>query len=336
MWYALGIILLVGLIGEFFINHEIAASTYNNNIKNGRTEINNKQYNEAQADFQKAAKIKPDSMEANNLLSQTSKFVDGENKFKDYDFGESSSDFNDVLKSDQGSSVLKNRAKVELKVLKQVSENFDRLEKIYNQALEQNKAKEFTASNNTLDGIFDDDLASNSFYAGIVNEAKKLKSANDNQVILSKFKAKKHSSTSNKKKKKTKKITKASKETSSAIDAVNNSVAPSVTNNDTTTSNDNSSYNSSKESTDSQFSSNTSASDNTTSNSAPTNNSSNSQLDDSIPAEKHDSGSNNNDRGSTPASKPDDGGSSSHNNEPATPPAGNQGGNVPTTGTPSN
>lgn len=263
MLYTIGTIFIVGIIGGFFINHEINASTYNSSMKNGRTEIRKSQYNAAQTNFQRAAKIKPDSMEVNNLLSQTSKFVAGENKFKDYDFNEAASDFNDVLNYDQGSSVLESRAKVELKVLKQVSKNVNRLKKIYNQALEQNKAKEFTASNNTLDDIFDDDLSSNAFYADIVKEAKKLKAANDDCVVLSKFKAKKISSTDNKKKKtkKTKKITKAPKETTAAIHEVNKSVVPTV-NNSSNNSNDGSSDNSSKKASNSQSATTSSSSNN--------------------------------------------------------------------------
>ena len=303
MLYTIGTIFIVGIIGGFFINHEINASTYNSSMKNGRTEIRKSQYNAAQTNFQRAAKIKPDSMEVNNLLSQTSKFVAGENKFKDYDFNEAASDFNDVLNYDQGSSVLESRAKVELKVLKQVSKNVNRLKKIYNQALEQNKAKEFTASNNTLDDIFDDDLSSNAFYADIVKEAKKLKAANDDRVVLSKFKAKKISSTDNKKKKtkKTKKITKAPKETTAAI-------------------HDGSSDNSSKQASNSQ-----SATTSSSSNNAPAR-----SYQPAAPApENHNPASNN---------KPDNGGSTPQGNggqAPSTPPADSQG-NAPSTVTPSN
>lgn len=327
MLYTIGTIFIVGIIGGFFINHEINASTYNSSMKNGRTEIRKSQYNAAQTNFQRAAKIKPDSMEVNNLLSQTSKLVAGENKFKDYDFNEAASDFNDVLNYDQGSSVLESRAKVELKVLKQVSKNVNRLKKIYNQALEQNKAKEFTASNNTLDDIFDDDLSSNAFYADIVKEAKKLKAANDDRVVLSKFKAKKISSTDNKKKKtkKTKKITKASKETTAAIHEVNNS---------SNNSNDGSSDNSSKQASNSQSETTSSSSNNAPARSY--------QPAKPAPAEKHDSGSNSNSNNSnqTPPSnnKPDNGGSTPQGNggqAPSTPPADSQG-NAPSTVTPSN
>ncbi|POH08545.1 hypothetical protein BGL39_04995 [Fructilactobacillus sanfranciscensis] len=321
MLYTIGTIFIVGIIGGFFINHEINASTYNSSMKNGRTEIRKSQYNAAQTNFQRAAKIKPDSMEVNNLLSQTSKFVAGENKFKDYDFNEAASDFNDVLNYDQGSSVLESRAKVELKVLKQVSKNVNRLKKIYNQALEQNKAKEFTASNNTLDDIFDDDLSSNAFYAGIVKEAKKLKAVNDDRVVLSKFKAKKISSTDNKKKKtkKTKKITKAPKETTAAIHEVNKSVVPTV-NNSSNNSNDGSSDNSSKQASNSQSTTTSSSSNNAPARSyqpaAPS-------------PENHNPASNN---------KPDNGGSTPQGNggqAPSTPPADSQG-NAPSTVTPSN
>ncbi|CAJ1190459.1 hypothetical protein FS150101_NMOIFPPK_01282 [Fructilactobacillus sanfranciscensis] len=321
MLYTIGTIFIVGIIGGFFINHEINASTYNSSMKNGRTEIRKSQYNAAQTNFQRAAKIKPDSMEVNNLLSQTSKFVAGENKFKDYDFNEAASDFNDVLNYDQGSSVLESRAKVELKVLKQVSKNVNRLKKIYNQALEQNKAKEFTASNNTLDDIFDDDLSSNAFYAGIVKEAKKLKAANDDRVVLSKFKAKKISSTDNKKKKtkKTKKITKAPKETTAAIHEVNKSVVPTV-NNSSNNSNDGSSDNSSKQASNSQSTTTSSSSNN-----APAR-----SYQPAAPApENHNPASNN---------KPDNGGSTPQGNggqAPSTPPADSQG-NAPSTVTPSN
>lgn len=321
MLYTIGTIFIVGIIGGFFINHEINASTYNSSMKNGRTEIRKSQYNAAQTNFQRAAKIKPDSMEVNNLLSQTSKFVAGENKFKDYDFNEAASDFNDVLNYDQGSSVLESRAKVELKVLKQVSKNVNRLKKIYNQALEQNKAKEFTASNNTLDDIFDDDLSSNAFYADIVKEAKKLKAANDDRVVLSKFKAKKISSTDNKKKKtkKTKKITKAPKETTAAIHEVNKSVVPTV-NNSSNNSNDGSSDNSSKQASNSQ-----SATTSSSSNNAPAR-----SYQPAAPApENHNPASNN---------KPDNGGSTPQGNggqAPSTPPADSQG-NAPSTVTPSN
>lgn len=321
MLYTIGTIFIVGIIGGFFINHEINASTYNSSMKNGRTEIRKSQYNAAQTNFQRAAKIKPDSMEVNNLLSQTSKFVAGENKFKDHDFNEAASDFNDVLNYDQGSSVLESRAKVELKVLKQASKNVNRLKKIYNQALEQNKAKEFTASNNTLDDIFDDDLSSNAFYADIVKEAKKLKAANDDRVVLSKFKAKKISSTDNKKKKtkKTKKITKAPKETTAAIHEVNKSVVPTV-NNSSNNSNDGSSDNSSKQASNSQ-----SATTSSSSNNAPAR-----SYQPAAPApENHNPASNN---------KPDNGGSTPQGNggqAPSTPPADSQG-NAPSTVTPSN
>ncbi|CAJ2233215.1 lipopolysaccharide assembly protein LapB [Fructilactobacillus sanfranciscensis] len=336
MLYTIGTIFIVGIIGGFFINHEINASTYNSSMKNGRTEIRKSQYNAAQTNFQRAAKINPDSMEVNNLLSQTSKFVAGENKFKDYDFNEAASDFNDVLNYDQGSSVLESRAKVELKVLKQASKNVNRLKKIYNQALEQNKAKEFTASNNTLDDIFDDDLSSNAFYADIVKEAKKLKAANDDRVVLSKFKAKKISSTDNKKKKtkktkKTKKITKAPKETTAAIHEVNKSVVPTV-NNSSNNSNDSSSDSTSKQVSNSQTSTTNSSSTNAPARSY--------QPAKSAPAEKHDSGSNSNNSNQTPPSnnKPDNGGSTPQGNggqAPSTPPADSQG-NAPSTVTPSN
>ncbi|MCG7195022.1 hypothetical protein EQT97_05750 [Fructilactobacillus sanfranciscensis] len=321
MLYTIGTIFIVGIIGGSFINHEINASTYNSSMKNGRTEIRKSQYNAAQTNFQRAAKIKPDSMEVNNLLSQTSKFVAGENKFKDYDFNEAASDFNDVLNYDQGSSVLESRAKVELKVLKQVSKNVNRLKKIYNQALEQNKAKEFTASNNTLDDIFDDDLSSNAFYADIVKEAKKLKAANDDRVVLSKFKAKKISSTDNKKKKtkKTKKITKAPKETTAAIHEVNKSVVPTV-NNSSNNSNDSSSDSTSKQVSNSQTS---------TTNSSSTNAPARSYQPAAPAPENHNPASNN---------KPDNGGSTPQGNSgqaPSTPPADSQG-NAPSTVTPSN
>lgn len=231
VWYAIGIIVVLAVAGGFFIHYTVNASTYKNSMENGRTEIKNKQYNAAQTNFQKAAQIKPNSMEANNLLSQTSKFVDGENKFKDYDFNGASDSFNDVISYDQGSSILEKRAKLELKVIKQVSGKVTKLEKIYNEALKQNKNKEFDDSNATLEAFFDEDLPNNSFYAPLIKEAKKLKAANDDHVVLNKYKAKKTSNSDNdseKKPKKSKKITKASKDTSDAIDDVTSTVAPTV------------------------------------------------------------------------------------------------------------
>lgn len=348
MWYAIGIILVVVLAVGFFANRMINASTYKTSMENGRTEIKNKQYNAAQTDFQKAAKIKPDSMEANNLLSQTSKFVDAENKFKDYDFSGATESFNDVINYNQGSSVLESRARVELKILKQVSGNVNRLEKIYNRALAQNKAKEFAASNVTLKEIFDDDLATNTFYAGIVKEAKKLKAANDDKVVLSKYKAKKTSNeTSDKKTKikqektKTPKPTKATKETSNAINAITSTVAPVVANdNSTNNSSENNVETSNKQATNSQpatptasSSNNAASSNNSTRNTSNSGSSSNYQP--VAPAEHHDSGSNsnNNSAPATPETKPAD--NSSQGNAPSTAPTTNQG-NAPTTVTPSN
>lgn len=350
MWYAIGLILVVGLAGGFVINHQINASTYKTSLQNGRTEIKNKQYNAAQTDFQKAAKIKPDSMEANNLLSQTSKFVDAENKFKDYDFSGASESFNDVINYNQGSSVLESRAKVELKVLKQVSVNVTRLEKIYNQALKQNKAKQFASSNITLEGIFDDDLATNTFYAGIVKEAKKLKAANDDKVVLSKYKAKKTSNETSDKKSKTKKektknpkLTKATKETSNAINAITSTVAPTVASETSTTNttNESNSETSTKPSANSQTatpsasstgsSSNSTSSNGSARNSTPSSSSSNYQP--TAPAEHHDSGSSSNNATPTPETKPAE--NSSQGNAPSTAPTTNEG-NAPTSVTPSN
>ncbi|WP_395389302.1 hypothetical protein [Fructilactobacillus frigidiflavus] len=347
IWYVIGIIIIVGLAGGFFANRMINASTYKTSMQNGRTEIKNKQYNAAQTDFQKAAKIKPDSMEANNLLSQTSKFVDAENKFKDYDFSGASESFNDVMNYNQGSEILESRAKVELKVLKQVSGNVTRLEKIYNRALAQNKAKEFTASNVTLEGIFDDDLATNTFYAGIVKEAKKLKAANDDKVVLSKYKAKKTSTKTSdtkpkakKEKTKTPKPTKATKETSNAISAITSTVAPAVANDTTTTNTENTSDTSNKPAATSQpatpaasSSSNSSISNNSARSNSDSGSSSNYQP--AAPAEHHDSGSssNNNPAPAKPEPKPAD--NSSQGNAPSTP-APKSNGNAPTTVTPSN
>ncbi|WP_054660991.1 hypothetical protein [Secundilactobacillus kimchicus] len=74
------------------------------------------------------------------------------------------------------------RAKDGLKNLKTVQLKADTYQQIYDSALTQNRAQQYTASNSTLDRIFNDAEAKQAPYSTVYNKAVDLRSANNKAI----------------------------------------------------------------------------------------------------------------------------------------------------------
>ena len=116
------------------------------------------------------------------MLKQTQEYVDGDNNFNDHQYSEAKTSYTQVTNTKGGNQQLVDRAKDQLKLIKKVQGNLARYTKVYNEAVQQQKAGQYVDSNITLNGILTDKAASQSYYRVIFNKAKKLRDSNNSAI----------------------------------------------------------------------------------------------------------------------------------------------------------
>uniref|UniRef100_UPI0025828C89 hypothetical protein n=1 Tax=uncultured Secundilactobacillus sp. TaxID=2813935 RepID=UPI0025828C89 len=177
------VVVIVALIGGYaYSSHRSMQSQYDTAMADGKSAIQDKKYSEAETDFQNALRHKSNDKTAQAYLDQTQSLVSAESNLQNGDFDVAKSDYNEAKNTDNGSSVLVKRAKDGLKNLKTVQLKADTYQQIYDSALTQNRAQQYTASNSTLDQIFNDTEAKQTTYSTLYNKAVDLRSANNKAI----------------------------------------------------------------------------------------------------------------------------------------------------------
>lgn len=174
------IVVVVGLIGGYvFTSHQSVQNQYATAMANGKDAIQDKNYNKAVDSFQTALRKKSNDETAQTYLTQTQSFVTAESEVQSGNFDTAKSAYNETKNAEDGSNVLVKRAKDALKNLKTIQLKYETYQQIYDSALTQNKAQQYTDSNNTLDQIFNDDDSRQTYYSKLYNKAVDLRSANN-------------------------------------------------------------------------------------------------------------------------------------------------------------
>ncbi|KRK47822.1 hypothetical protein GPK34_06030 [Secundilactobacillus kimchicus] len=177
------VVVIVALIGGYaYSSHRSMQSQYDTAMADGKSAIQDKKYSEAETDFQNALRHKSNDKTAQAYLNQTQSLVSAESNLQNGHFDVAKSDYNEAKNANNGSSVLVKRAKDGLKNLKTVQLKADTYQQIYDSALTQNRAQQYTASNSTLDRIFNDAEAKQAPYSTVYNKAVDLRSANNKAI----------------------------------------------------------------------------------------------------------------------------------------------------------
>ncbi|WP_429970481.1 hypothetical protein ACQW5G_05630 [Fructilactobacillus sp. Tb1] len=179
-WMSGMIILVVFiLIGSVvFINHESKAKKYHTNIEKGHNALNKKQYDKAQKHFKNALDTNPSSNDASQLSNQVSNYIDGENGLNSNDFDTAKNNFEKVTKITNASDVLVNRSNEKIKLVNEINNSINNYNQIYSVAVAQHNAKNYTASNATLNQILDDNKINEKYYSDILAKAQDLRKSN--------------------------------------------------------------------------------------------------------------------------------------------------------------
>lgn len=179
VWAVVAVVVAVLVGGYAYSNHQITENQYRTEMSNGKSAIQDKQYTKAESHFENALKRKTNDSAAQRYLDQTQAFVSGKNAMTDRHFQSAKDYFTTVKNTQNTSGILVSRAKSRLKTLKIVMANVKKYNKLYNEAVTQNKAMEYEASNNTLNQLFSDTEFSKAYYKNIYEKAKDLQEANN-------------------------------------------------------------------------------------------------------------------------------------------------------------
>ncbi|KRM59558.1 hypothetical protein C5L31_000339 [Secundilactobacillus malefermentans] len=178
VWAVVAVVVAVLIGGYAYSNHRITENQYNTEMSNGQAAIQAKQYTSAESHFENALKRKTNDSAAQRYLDQTQSFVSGKNAMTSRHFNAAKNYFTTVKNTKNTSGVLVTRSKSRLATLKIVIKNVKKYNKIYSEAVTQNKATEYEASNATLNQLFADSEFTKTYYKNIYTKARALQTAN--------------------------------------------------------------------------------------------------------------------------------------------------------------
>ncbi len=148
-------------------------------MANGRTAIESKHYTQAESYFQNALKRRLNDKTAQKYLTQTQRYVSGENALDARHFAVAQKHYQTVKDTAGGSSVLVTRATKQVKKIKLIRANYKQFKKILTKAQGQNKALNYGQSNTTLDELFTNAKFREVYYKGLYDQALQLRKANN-------------------------------------------------------------------------------------------------------------------------------------------------------------
>lgn len=182
VWTIIAVVVIAVVGGYAYANHRMTQQTYTAAMTAGKNAVQDKNYSVAEAAFQEALRHKSNDATAKKYLTQTQNFASAESAMTDSDFESAKTDYTKVKKTTDGYSTLTNRATKALKQLKTIQLKEDMYQQIYDQAMTEYNGQSYTQSNATLDRIFKDSDAKQSYYTDIYNQAVDLRSANNKAI----------------------------------------------------------------------------------------------------------------------------------------------------------
>ncbi|EKK20453.1 hypothetical protein B808_341 [Fructilactobacillus florum 8D] len=179
IWATVVAIFVLFVGGWFYFDHTMGANAYKSDLSAGKTELQEKKYTAAKDKFQAAVDKKPGAKEANTLLNQTKRFIEGNNDVNEKNFTGAREAYRNVRDQTGGSEVLVTRSKDQIKTMDAVIKNQKTLRSMYKDAVRQHNDKKYEASNETLAQIMNVNVIGQSYYSDIRKDVKTLKKAND-------------------------------------------------------------------------------------------------------------------------------------------------------------
>lgn len=183
-WIAILVVILAiaGVGGYAVAKHGDAEKVYAENMKTGKQYIQQEKYSQAVDAFQKSSDAKPKDEQAKNYLNQTQIFVSAMDNFDRKEFSSAKNDFNRVKSIANASDVLNDRANDKIDLTNHIISKTKSYKDVYSAAQKLQSNGYFKDSNNTLKQILNDDEAKKSYYSDIYDNAKSLKSSNDDAL----------------------------------------------------------------------------------------------------------------------------------------------------------
>lgn len=148
-------------------------------MANGRTAIQSKHYTQAESYFQNALKRRLNDESAQTYLTQTQRFVSGENALDARHFTTARKHYEAVKDTKKGSSVLVTRATAKVKQVKGILANVKEFKKILTKATGENQALNYGQSNTTLDELFNNAKFRQKYYQNLYDQALALRKSNN-------------------------------------------------------------------------------------------------------------------------------------------------------------
>lgn len=182
VWTIIAVVVIAVAGGYAYANHRMTQQTYTAAMTAAKNAVQDKNYSVAEAAFQEALRHKSNDATAQRYLTQTQNFASAESAMSDSDFDSAKSDYTKVKTTADGYSILTQRANKALKQLKTIQLKEEMYQQIYDQAMTEYNGQSYTQSNATLDRIFKDSDAKQSYYTDIYNQAVDLRSANNKAV----------------------------------------------------------------------------------------------------------------------------------------------------------
>ena len=179
VWVVATIVVALLIGGYAYSNHHATAKEYQAAMANGRTAIESKHYTQAESYFQNALKRRLNDKTAQRYLTQTQRYVDGEDALQARHFSAAQHHYAAVKATTNGSSVLVTRAKDRYKQVKVIKANVKQFKQLLSKAQGENKALNYGQSNTTLDELFNNAKFRQSYYKNLYDQALALRKANN-------------------------------------------------------------------------------------------------------------------------------------------------------------
>ncbi|MTV82236.1 hypothetical protein [Secundilactobacillus folii] len=182
IWTIVAVVIIAVVGGVAFTSHHITQKAYTAAMTTGKKAVAKENYSVAESSFQEALRHRTNDQQAQGYLTQTQNFVAAESAMNDSEFATAKSNYTKVKNASPSIASLTNRAKTALKNLKTITVKAELFQQIYDQAVTQNQGQQYTESNATLDRIFKDSEAQQSYYTKIYNQAVDLRTANNKAI----------------------------------------------------------------------------------------------------------------------------------------------------------
>jgi len=179
VWVVATIVVALLIGGYAYSNHHATAKEYQAAMANGRTAIQSKHYTQAESYFQNALKRRLNDQTAQHYLTQTQRYVSGENALEVRHFSSAQKYYGEVKDTTNASTVLVKRAKDRYKQVKEIRANVKQFKQILNKAQGENKALNYGQSNTTLDELFNNAKFRQSYYKDLYDQALALRKSNN-------------------------------------------------------------------------------------------------------------------------------------------------------------